>query len=495
MTEAYWIFNGAASFNQPDLSRWDVSKMSSSFRGFSGIFSASALADDECSRRRVYEGWEPQGTFNADAQLQLWGTGECSSPSPSASPLASPSVRPRRHPRRCRCRCRRNLSPPEPSPPPPSVSPSPPDPSPPPPSASPTPPPLPLPMPSPTPPAPSPPPPSPPPPYVCNQQNKQKAVYAYFQHKPPLLQVPALDMIGDVTVGDLESLKAHGENGIYSAFMLYWKAPSPRGYMGPQVTATRLISGEPQQVLFSLWDHKPGEAAWLPAIPDHENCNRNCNDCGVHVGDKVDDGSTGTQCKVFIPRYANQELRMRVRRVEAEGSREAYGRRWAGGVWEVTVQDLGTGEVWMVGRQLLAEQFGGIVKTSAFNEHIGCTPCDAFDESEVRGGPWVLEPPGTTLVGATSSSPFTREDGFTCHRHTITSDGFGVVTFASGPSSAEQPGSGAWDKTLYSCDGAGGCATPPLVAWPPSSPPASPAPSPPPTPPLVAAVAAAAPGE
>ena len=261
--------------------------------------------------------------------------------------------------------------------------------------------------------------------------------------------------------------------------MLYWKAPSPRGYMGPQVTATRLISGEPQQVLFSLWDKDPGEDTWLPAIPDHENCNRNCNDCGVHVGDKVDDGSTGTQCKVFIPRYANQVLRMRVRRVEAEGSREMYGQTFTGGVWEVTVQDLGTGEVWTVGRQLLAEQFGGIVGTSAFNEHIGCTPCDAFDQSEVRGGPWVLEPPGTTLVGATSRYTLTREDGFTCHRHAVTSDGSGVVTFASGPSSAEQPGSGAWDKTLYSCDGDGGCATPPLVAWPPSSPPASPAPSPP----------------
>ena len=30
--------------------------------------------------------------------------------------------------------------------------------------------------------------------------------------------------------------------------------------MGPQVIAKRLISGDPQQVLFSLWDHKPGES-------------------------------------------------------------------------------------------------------------------------------------------------------------------------------------------------------------------------------------------
>ena len=143
------------------------------------------------------------------------------------------------------------------------------------------------------------PPAAPPAPEPCNQQNTQTATYAYFEHEPPLSQVPALDMIGEVVVGELDSLEAYGDRGIYSAFMLYWKAPSPRGYMGPQVIAKRLISGEPQQVLFSLWDHKPGEAGWLPAIPDHENCKRNCNDCAVHTGEVHDDGSTGTQCKVL----------------------------------------------------------------------------------------------------------------------------------------------------------------------------------------------------
>ena len=316
------------------------------------------------------------------------------------------------------------------------------------------------------------PPPPPPPPEPCNQQNKQKAMYANFEHEPPLSVVPALDMIGDVVIGDLESLKAHGANGIYSAFMLYWKPGTQSGYMGPQVDAKRLNRGEPQQVLFSLWDKNPGSdyPTWKPVFPMHENCKRNCNDCPV-APSKHDDGSTGTQCKVFIPRYANQELRMRVRRVEAEGSVEMYGRTWTGDVWEVTVQDLGTGELWTVGRQLIADQTSGITRTSAFNEHIGCTPCDAFDESEVRRGPWVLEPPGTKLVGATSKYSNTREAGFTCHRHAVTSDAFGEVTFASGPSSAEQPGSGAWDKTLYNCDGAGGCATP--------RPPPPPSPSPP----------------
>ena len=92
---------------------------------------------------------------------------------------------------------------------------------------------------------------------------------------------------------------------------------------------THLRSGEAQQVLFSICVLIAGVSGWLPAIPDHENCKRNCNDCAVHTGEVHDDGSTGTQCKVFIPRYANQVLRMRVRRVEDgavndEAQRERY---------------------------------------------------------------------------------------------------------------------------------------------------------------------------
>ena len=136
VTGVNWIFNGATAFDQPGLSRWDVSKMSSG--EFHSMFTASALGGNECSKRTVYDGWEPQGTFNANAKFQL-GHRRVLPPSPvspSASPSASPSVSPTPSPapRRCRCRRRsrpsrhrrrhRSPSPPEPSPPPPSGPPA-----------------------------------------------------------------------------------------------------------------------------------------------------------------------------------------------------------------------------------------------------------------------------------------------------------------------------------------------------------------------------------
>ena len=42
----------------------------------------------------------------------------------------------------------------------------------------------------------------------------------------------------------------------------------------------------------------------------------------------------------------------------------------------------------VVGRMFWENTFAGIDRFGAFHEHIGCTPCDAFFESEVRRGPW-----------------------------------------------------------------------------------------------------------
>jgi hypothetical protein len=146
-------------------------------------------------------------------------------------------------------------------------------------------------------------------------------------------------------------------------------------------------------VLFSLWDAGDyGNANWLPALPligetdavanpGTASCKRNCNDCAVHQGSVADDGSTGTQCKVYIPAYSGQHLRVRMRRVGVAQTMVAYGQSWLGDTWEVSIQDVGTGELWLVGRQLLAGVSEGIRSISAFHELIGCTPCDAFNVS------------------------------------------------------------------------------------------------------------------
>ena len=174
----------------------------------------------------------------------------------------------------------------------------------------------------------------------CNQQNKQKAMYAYFEHSPLLTAQPALDLIGDVLWDNLNGLRAYSARGIFQAWTLSWPSPSPGGYCGPQATGKG--EADVEQVLFSLWDHGSiGTANWLPALPlipetdapgspGTPSCKRNCNDCAVHSGSVADDGSTGTQCKVFIPARTGQHLRVRVRRVGQGLTQEAYGRSLGG---------------------------------------------------------------------------------------------------------------------------------------------------------------------
>jgi len=329
----------------------------------------------------------------------------------------------------------------------------------------------------------------------CDTYNKQKALYANFEFEPSISGGVVLDMSMDVIWGDLDDLRAHGSNGIYMAFMLYWPSPAASGYMGVQVTGAGQNGASPisggEQVLFSLWDRNPGEAGWQPALPMSPECSRNCNDCGVHEGGHADDGSTGTQCKTFVAAYSGQHVRIRVRRVDIAQSAEYAGQSWTGDVWEVSLQDTATGETWTVGRQLLAGVSSGLSSTSSFYEHIGCTECDSFDFTASARGPWVLDPPGYTLSGATSTYSNALPD-FTCLRHGISSSAAGEWTFFSGPSTAECDtdgecdADGTWSKSLFSCTGATSndgsyCFA---TAAPPLPPPAPPTPPPPPSTPI-----------
>ena len=214
----------------------------------------------------------------------------------------------------------------------------------------------------------------------CNQKNKQKAMYLTHTFSPDLDTQGAFDVIADVIWENLDGLRSYGNRGLYNAVTIGWPNPSPSGYLGPQATGADPDVG---QVLFSLWDKSPGESAWQPAlplipevadpkaVPGMASCKRNCNDCGVHDGPTVGDGSTGTQCKVYIPAYTGQEVRLRLRRYQRDVELYMYGQTWTGDAWEVTVEDLGTGEIWLVGRQLLAGVNQGLNRVNAFYEHIG----------------------------------------------------------------------------------------------------------------------------
>jgi len=310
-------------------------------------------------------------------------------------------------------------------------------------------------------------------------------MYHSFEFSPSFSG--ATDVSGDVVWDDLEGLRAHGSNGLFNAWTIGFVGNSmPSGYMGPQATG----AGDPnvEQVLFSLWDGGTfGNPDWKPALPllpecDAEAnpgqacCKRNCQDCAVHVGPVADDGSTGTQCRVYIPAYTGQRLRTRVHRVTQATRMSAYGRDWVGDEYEVSIQDVTTGQSWIVGRQLIAGGLGGLSRIGAFYEHIGCTACDAFTAKATRAGPWVAEPNGVRLMSARSRNVRARPE-FTCHKHVVGSDAVGTSFFQSGPTVPDAAGDGTWDRLLYTCpvDGCQAPATPPSPPMaPPKPPPASP---------------------
>jgi len=287
----------------------------------------------------------------------------------------------------------------------------------------------------------------------CNQLNKEKAMYAYPHYDPPLSEQAAYDIVAEVQWMNLDGLRAFGGSGIFASFPLHWYGDNvPSGYFGPQATG----HGDPskEQVLFSLWDGGRGTDAWQPAIPRSCGCERNCNDCG-------DLDSTGTQCKVFIPAYSGQRLRLRLRQTATDVVETFAGAHWLGDEWEVTIVDIGTSEEWLVGRQLLTNtQRNGVKDIQTFNEHIGCTPCGSFDALEQRSGPWVLKPDGTRLVKM--SSKYSCED-CTCKDHIVTAvNGTSPSwSFVSGHNAGNHLD---WNSDLFFCDdGIHDCETGPVL--------------------------------
>merc|ERR1712228_720664 len=233
-------------------------------------------------------------------------------------------------------------------------------------------------------------------------------LYAYFEHNPLLEDVPAFDIETEVTWVNLTSLRAWIENGQYNVFLFHFVVfPSKEamgGYFGVQAK-TGNASGD--MLLFSLWDQNPGQSdLWQAVIPKHPNCKRNCNDCGDKSHNKSNeapDGTTGSQCKMNIPFVENGAIfRLRIERIAKNQSAFMYNRTWIGDEYQVTVKHIQSNISWIVGTQLVSTSFSGIYKMDTFNEHIGCTPCKAFEFASRRKGPWILKPDGNELVKAWS---------------------------------------------------------------------------------------------
>ena len=68
----------------------------------------------------------------------------------------------------------------------------------------------------------------------------------------------------------------------------------------------------------------------------------------------------------------------------------------------------------VVGRQFWEGTFTGITSIGTFHEHIGCIPCDAFYESEIRRGPWIHAP-----VSREANVSYVNHTGPYCKLHSV----------------------------------------------------------------------------
>jgi hypothetical protein len=262
----------------------------------------------------------------------------------------------------------------------------------------------------------------------CTGVNKQKALYLEYDIQPSLAVDPATDISVEHMYTSTQHLKSYGKNGVFASQPIH-TADGPSGYFGSQVTPDK------GTLLFSLWDAQldrhpnastlarcdsgvagPNRTWCLHkhSFPLSPNCHRHCLDCGLHPGWH---NTSGTQCSVTLDDGIadGESFKFRLYRAAAYGSTltppaaDGCGLSYTGSIWQldaVRFDPSGTEvKTYTVGKVFLEETQGGIVRFSAFHEHIGCTPCDAFFESEVRRGPWINAPNKRTVASVGFSAP------------------------------------------------------------------------------------------
>ena len=276
----------------------------------------------------------------------------------------------------------------------------------------------------------------------CTQQNKQKALYLQYDFEPSLKQSPATDIRVEHQWNSTGDLKRYGKKGVYAAQPI-GTGDGVGGYFGSQVHG---LPGQTPNLLFSIWDalekplpsprnitdclHRGGpNVTWCEhkhSFALSSNCYRHCLDCGLHKGWH---NTTGVQCHVQMPNLKDGDvLRFRLRRVENNATfddpTQGLGLTYKGSVWELTARQITVGveeeeersaaPSFVVGRMFWERTYSGITRFGAFHEHIGCCPCEAFYESEVRTGPWVTSP----MPRPVKSIGFTRKQ-VQCQRYEV----------------------------------------------------------------------------
>ena len=253
----------------------------------------------------------------------------------------------------------------------------------------------------------------------CTADTKQKALYLTYTFSPPLQHSPALDIAVEHEWNSTADLKRWGRNGVFAA-QPFGMRDGPGGYFGSQVFGAVDQDGG---LLLSIWDRLwpsadvprcmaaggPNET-WCEhqhAFPLSPSCRRHCLDCGLHPGWH---NTTGVQCSLPMRIVDGAAVRFRLWRSAARARLpDPLGMGlppYSGSKWQLTVEQPSAASsppAQLVGEVFLEETYEGVSRFGAFHEHIGCVPCAAFYESEVRRGPWVRAPqPAPRVVCAAS---------------------------------------------------------------------------------------------
>lgn len=108
-------------------------------------------------------------------------------------------------------------------------------------------------------------------------------------------------------------------------------------------------------------------------------------------------GSEWTLTATLVPKKKNKNKQNEEGKgQEDEGKGAAAGAAGAAGGGGAQKVFVGSEPI-VVGVMFYEDTYAGLGRLSAFHEHIGCTDCNAFFESEKRSGPWIHDthtPPG-----------------------------------------------------------------------------------------------------
>ena len=230
----------------------------------------------------------------------------------------------------------------------------------------------------------------------CNLENKQRALYADFTYCHDSQEKNLFDLQSSTRWDNIHEINDYGKNGIYEAHS-FGINEGPNGYYGTIITAEK--SGT---FLFSVWDSDLNKA-----IPFHENCKRNCNDCALYKEISNEQGNTtGVQCSIDFPIKEGETYTMRMRRVGKNTSYfEEDKQTYSGNTWRVTAKNEETGEEITIGEMLFDKSLKGLQSFNYFHEHIGCTHCSAFRTKVTRGFPEILEPKDSYFNEVTTTDP------------------------------------------------------------------------------------------